>query len=1286
MISTQAKQEFSLRNQLAELDEQWRKIDLITKPYKDKDAFILDEIDEVFQNLDESLAKVNTILGSRYVKPLRAEAESWKQNLFLLNQIVEEWTQCQKQWMYLENIFGAQDIKRQLPTESQRFDGVDRFFKQLMNKTSRNANALRVVKLNPNLLENLRNNNEVLDDIQKRLEDYLEKKRGDFPRFYFLSNDELLEILANSNNLDVIQQHLRTCFDALARLDIQDGQDIIAMISGEKEVVPFHKMQKVRGQVEVWLDTVQTAMRDTLQKLMKVGVIDYQTTDRKQWVLKHAGQVVSTIGMVMWCQTTEFYIQEMVGNSSSLQDWFDMNEQQLNALTDLVRGKLDLIKHRVIVALITQDVHARDIVETLAKEAVSSTTDFIWQQQLRYYWDEEIEDVRIRQVQALMRYGYEYMGATTRLVVTPLTDRCWMTITGALHIKLGSAPAGPAGTGKTESTKDLAKALGVQCVVFNCSDQVDYKMMGRLFSGLAQQGCWTCLDEFNRIDIEVLSVIAQQLLTVRIALKGGVTTFLFEDNVIPIKPEFGVHITMNPGYAGRTELPDNLKVLFRPVSMMIPNYGLIAEIMLFAEGFGNAKQLSKKMVQLYKLSSEQLSQQDHYDFGMRAVKSVLNMAGAGKKMNPDMDEDAVLIRAMRDSNVPKFLKDDLPLFAAIIQDLFPTVHVKEADYGDLEVQIRRTIKQKSLQENQIFISKVIQTFDTLNVRFGIMLVGQTCSGKTKAYEVLQDAMTSLREKAHPDQRYQTVKKSVLNPKAISMGELYGEVNPISLEWHDGLASKIMRLASLESSEDKSWVVFDGPVDALWIENMNTVLDDNMTLCLANGQRIKLRLPMRMIFEVQDLAVASPATVSRCGMVYFTASDLGWRPYVQTWIQTFFSDETLLSANLKNALWELFNFSVDIALEKIQEYKLIEPVLTVPLQQVASVCKFLEVTVKLENGFKGSEADKTKLLNCLFAWAFIWGMGSSFNDQGKQRFDDIAREMFKNCQIPPSYTVFDYYYDARREKAFKTWSSKVPQFVFEKDVAFFELMVPTDDTYKHSHCMEILLSKEKPIFLTGLTGVGKSVIVMNTLQRLQEERDIMPILINFSAQTSSLRTQQSIEDKLEKKRRTLFGAQPGKKLAIFVDDVNMPATEEYGAQPPIELLRLFVDKKGFYDRDELYWKDVEDTTVICAAAPPGGGRSSTTLRFTRHFNLFCLPSASKGTLGKIFGSILQGFLKTGFQEAVQKCEDAVVGSTIEIYERIEQELRPTPARFHYLFNLRDVSKVFQGILMTKPVSV
>ena len=184
----------------------------------------------------------------------------------------------------------------------------------------------------------------------------------------------------------------------------------------------------------------------------------------------------------------------------------------------------------------------------------------------------------------------------------------------------------------------------------------------------------------------MLSVIAQQLLVIRMALLRDrpFEPFEFDGVTIPILPNYGVFITMNPGYAGRTELPDNLKSLFRPVSMMIPDYAMIAEIMLFAEGFEDASMLSKKMVQLYKLSSEQLSSQDHYDFGMRAVKSLLVMAGSLKRAEPDLKEDSILIKAMKFSNIPKFVKADIPLFTALIYDLFPTTEIPPPSVSQLQ--------------------------------------------------------------------------------------------------------------------------------------------------------------------------------------------------------------------------------------------------------------------------------------------------------------------------------------------------------------------------------------------------------------------------------------------------------------------------------------------------------------------------------------------------------------------------------------------------------------------------
>lgn len=1269
-LSNAAAKELAIEEAVLKVEALWADLKLDITEYKE--YLKLRSTEDVYSALEDNAVALSTMKSSRFAAAFVTDLEKWERTLSHISETIEVLMGTQRKWMYLESIFvGSEDIRKQLPAESAMFDDVNDAFCGAMRTLSEAASALAGCTA-PGMLDSLNAMDEKLDRIQKSLDEYLETKRQAFPRFYFLSNDDLLEILGQARDPQAVQPHMRKCFEAIKTLEMKevgkDGKKVLEAVginSTDKEYVPLSSPTLCGGPVETWLLGIEANMVSTLTSLLFKCYGEMKKTKREKWIKDWAGMLSLAAGQVAWTiECTKALHSMSEGHKSAMRQARKKQTSLLNKLCDMVRGNLGKLDRNKVVNILTVEVHSREVIDKMVKAGCASVNDFEWLLQLRFYWEAGSEKCVVRQTNTSHWFGYEYLGNPGRLVITPLTDRCYTTLTTALHLHRGGLPQGPAGTGKTETVKDLAKNLAKNCIVFNCSDGLDYKSLGRMFSGLAQTGAWSCFDEFNRIEVEVLSVVAQQISSILTAITEKRTRFVFEGRDIRLDPTCGIFVTMNPGYAGRSELPENLKALLRPMSMMTPDISLIIEIMLYAEGFTTSKILSKKMNTLYHLMMQQLSKQDHYDFGLRSVKSVLNQAGALKRSDPGLPEDVILLRSIRDMNAPKFIAQDMPLFNALMSDLFPGTDVPAIDYGKLQEALEDEMRARDLQLIPSVIFKCIQTYESKLTRHGNMLVGPSLSGKSTAWSVLAAAMTNLK-KAGVD-GFESVRPIVINPKAVPYANLYGEYDLNTFEWTDGVLAKVMRDVCADEKPDEKWLLMDGPVDTLWIESMNTVLDDNKLLTLINGERIAMPAQVSLLFEVEDLSVASPATVSRAGMVYVDASELGWRPYVDSWL-----------AKKEGAIREQLQGLVDRSLAKgLALRKTVkEPIAIAEMAAARSVCRLFDALSPPTNG-EGA----AKLIELSFFYALVWSLGASVDEQGRKVIDAYVREL--EPSYPHKNSVFEYFVEPKRG-AWAHWEEKLSTtFRIAPDTPFNQILVPTTDTVRYGHLMSTLMHAGWHVMLTGDVGVGKSSIITSTLGSLGES--FLSTTINFSARTKSTRVSDDIEAKVEKRTKDTWAPPGGKKLVVFIDDFNMPEKEVFFAQPPLEILRQWMQYSFWYDLKKQTQKFVKDTQLVAGLGHPGGGRTAISARTTHCFHVLNLAFPAASQVRKIFGTLINSHL-VHFGEDVKSAGDLMVSATYEIYLKMCSDLLPTPDKPHYTFNLRDISRVMQGVMQAQKIS-
>jgi dynein heavy chain len=444
-----ATQEQKIEMVLREIQKCWASTTLMTKKFED--FFVLCSMDVTTQKLEDDLLQLQAMAGSKFAYFFEQEIEEMEGNLNAITECLDAWFRFQRKWMYLKSIFDGTDIRYQLPEQTAQFEIISRSFQGIMRSAIDSSNIVKSC-CKEGRLELFQDLFESLEKCQKSLSQYLESKRISFPRFYFISDEELINILGDAD-ISGIEPYLLKLFDNVKKVKFSGG-NIVAIESSEKESFTLDNHIPTDSPVEVWMTRFEEEMKHCLWKATKETIFTYSHRDQTRWLLDNTniGMCINCASQIWWTwEVEDAFLQLENGRKQSMRDLETKISRKLQEMVQMIRYPLHPLLRQKINSTLIINVHARDVVKALVLESVTSTNQFDWQSQLRFYWDRCEDDIMIKQCLGSFQYGFEYIGLNGRLVITPLTNRCFMTLTQALTFRLGGSPTGPAGTGKVRN-------------------------------------------------------------------------------------------------------------------------------------------------------------------------------------------------------------------------------------------------------------------------------------------------------------------------------------------------------------------------------------------------------------------------------------------------------------------------------------------------------------------------------------------------------------------------------------------------------------------------------------------------------------------------------------------------------------------------------------------------------------------------------------------------------------------------------------------------------------------
>ncbi|KAL6447918.1 hypothetical protein ACFW04_000175 [Cataglyphis niger] len=1294
-ISLGAYKELRLQQELAKMIEEWEPISFEMSTDAAFGAVTFKYIDDIEALLGEHLIKVEEMKASHFVKPILSDLIDFFALLIRIQEILDQWTHVQFRKLYLQPIFSYPGIEARLNQETSLYFEATKILLDINNKFMANP-SFREIEKSSDLLHILNETNEKLERASKGVRDYLDVKRLSFTRLFFLDDSEIQKILFKSTDMIKRNKFVNKCFAGIKRLKFNKFNCIRGIIGHYGEILHLNDNIFVpidTEREEEWLIQLEEEMRDAVRENIRQyhlsidGDMTFVSSDNFPSMAVICGL------QLYWTSSVEKCLSPI--NTAMLNSLCAIYADWIISLINELRNNLTRRCRNLLMALIIVTLAHKEVIRLLLDRNITKQTDFEWISQLKYYCNDD-KIVEISVFNTIIEYGYEYNYCQPSIVNTPLTDRCFHTILQAYRYHLYSDIIGPTSSGKTETIRCLTRALAKLFYIINCNSSISYDCTTRIFKGMVSCGAWVCFESFNRLKLELLSAIAQNLTQIKQAVSSNFRKINFEGCNLNLNVSGHICVNVDSAQSGYTDLPDNLKVLFRSVSMTTPDIGRIAEVELFAGGFLHAKKLAVKLVISYKLLSEHLGEKCHYNFSVSSLKTVIATAIDMKQNVPDKDEHTLLLRSMIDINIPQLCTPDIPVFQSILRNVFPEFDVLPPfDCSAILKAFESVCAKKILMSHSIFKLKAIQIFELMYVRRGLILISDPLGGKTEILHTLAETLSLLQDQGNKIGA--AVKLETIMPEVVDNDMLFGYFCDKSGVWKDGLCTSIFRRFTEDTSTDRKWLVFDGTLSGTWLENLNTIFDESKMLYLTSGERLPVTESMSVIFETTSTIEISPSLISRCGIIYIDSHSIGWRPHVLSHIA-----KNNIYDGYDKILLALFDWTINPCLDFLRENG--NTSINRELHLVTSVLNLFEIL--LRDACEDAAEDTGKSHHFVI-WAqaaliqaIAWGLGGNLIEDLQTRFNAFCMTLWSNTDakhpkpdvikhldvtLPNEGLIQDNFYVFKGVGNWKYWGDLLKNEKIPEVCNFNQIYVPSVNSIKYNYMFLKHVKYRKPFLLYGDISVGKSSIMYDFLDNKLPNN----CFANFFCFTSMLtvtRAQKLLLSKLNKMRRAVYSPGRNQFCVNFVDDVSRAVTQRPETQSVFELLRQLLSHDYCYDTTELSKVFIQNV-MFTLAITSGKIDEDISLRFLRHFNIYIIPTLTTDNIFKIYFHLLFANLKKNlFAADVTGSVTSIVNATIDIYKSVMKTLRPVPNKLHYCFDMRDISRVINGCSLIQKESV